>query len=159
MSNGTSDPYQRLELLGLTLPTPAAPKGSYSPLVECDKLLFLSGALPILDDGTLLSPGICGESIEVEAAARAAQLCALHLVSRLHEHLGSLVRVERIVKAVGFVASAPTFMAQPTVINGASDLFVEVFGDKGVHARSAVGVSALPLGSSVEVEAIVKISR
>jgi enamine deaminase RidA (YjgF/YER057c/UK114 family) len=152
------DAYERITELGLTLPKPALPKGSYAPAVESLGMIYLSGNLPILGDGALLNPGICGAGVGVDEATEAARLCALHIIGRLHDYLTSLGHVDQIVKVVGFVAASPTFKDHPQVINGASDLFVEVFGDRGRHARSAVGVASLPLGSCVEIEAIVRIA-
>ncbi|MGC8466162.1 MAG: RidA family protein [Acidimicrobiales bacterium] len=152
------DPYARLSELGLTLPKPSLPKGSYAPMVESLGMVYISGNLPILEDGALLSPGLCGAGVGVDEAAEAARLCALHIIGRLHDYLTSLAHVDQIVKLVGFVAATASFRDHPQVVNGASDLVVEVFGDRGRHARSAIGVASLPLGSCVEVEAIVRIS-
>lgn len=151
-----ADPYEVLIQRGFEFPHPSGPKGSYVPLVENSGMAYISGNLPITDDGGLLYPGICGDGVDVEQATEAAQLCALHIIARLHEFLGSLEKVERIVKLTGFVASTAGFKQHPTVINGASDLFRDVFGERGLHARSAVGVASLPLGSCVEIEAIVQ---
>ncbi len=153
----TYDPYKVLESLNIELPQPATPKGSYMPMVIHDAMAYLSGALPTDQNGELLAPGVVGINVSLEEAAAAARLCALNLMARLQADLGSLAKVRRWIKITGFVASAPSFTGQPQVINGASDFLVEVFGDLGKHARSAVGVAALPLGSSVEIEAIVEI--
>ncbi len=154
----THDPYKVLESLGIELPQPATPKGSYMPMVIQDTIAYLSGALPTQQNGELLAPGIVGTNVSLEEASSAARLCALNLIARLQADLGSLTRVHRWIKITGFVASAPNFTDQPQVINGASNFLVDVFGDLGKHARSAVGVAALPLGSSVEIEAIVEIA-
>ncbi len=154
----TNDPYEVLKSLDVELPQPAAPKGSYLPMLIHGNLAYLSGALPTDQTGTLLAPGIVGVDVSLEEAAAAAKLCAINLIARLHADLGSLTKIRRWIKITGFVASAPTFTSQPQVINGASDFLVEVFGDLGKHARSAVGVAALPLRSSVEIEAIVEIA-
>lgn len=150
-------PYERLSELGVLLPSAGAPQGSYLPFIEVDGLAYLSGALPFDEGGVLLHPGHVGGGVTVEDAAEAARVCAVNLIARLHVELGSLDRIERWVKITGFVASSPVFHAQPAVVNGASDFLVEVFGESGRHARSAVGVASLPLGSSVEIEAIVKV--
>lgn len=143
----------RLTELGLVLPPIAAPAGSYVPAVVSGDLVFTSGQLPWLD-GTLPTTGVLGADVEVDEAARLAAIAALNGLAAIDALLGGLDRVVRIVKVTGFVASAPGFTQQPAVINGASDLLVDVFGEHGRHARSAVGVAALPLGSPVEVELI-----
>lgn len=143
----------RLTELGLVLPPIAAPAGSYVPAVVSGDLVFTSGQLPWLD-GTLAATGVLGADVDVDEAARLAAIAALNGLAAIDALLGGLDRVVRIVKVTGFVASAPGFTQQPTVINGASDLLVDVFGEHGRHARSAVGVAALPLGSPVEVELI-----
>lgn len=153
----TNDPYRAIEELGLKLPTPTSPKGSYVPMRLQGNIAYLSGALPIDPEGALYAPGVVGNTVSESDAAKAAQLCALNLIARLHSDLGSLTKVKNWIKLTGFVASTATFTQQPLVINGASDFIVQVFGETGRHARSAVGVSSLPLGSSVEVEAIVEV--
>ena len=140
----------RLAELGITLPEPFAPVANYVPFVTTGNLLFVSGQLPIVD-GKPAFPGRCGETISTEDAVLAARACAINLIAQVQAATGDLDRV-RVVKLIGFVSSAPDFTDQPKVINGASDLMVEVFADTGRHARSAVGVAALPLGVSVEVE-------
>jgi enamine deaminase RidA (YjgF/YER057c/UK114 family) len=143
----------RLAELGITLPQPAAPVASYVPVVVGAGLSHVSGQLPFID-GKLVT-GRLGEDVELDLGARAARACGLMILAQLNAALGSLDRVERIVKLGAFVNSAGTFTDQPKVANGASDLMVEVFGDAGKHARSAVGVPVLPLGAAVEVDAIV----
>ncbi len=152
----TTDIYQRLENLGITLGEPPAPKGSYLPIVIHENICYLSGSLPY-QDGELLYPGIVGKDVDAENAKLAAAQCVKNSLSVIHHSLGGLDKVKRVLKLVGFVASAADFSQQPSVINGASDLLVEVFGESGRHARSAVGVSSLPLGSSVEIEMIIAI--
>lgn len=145
----------RLAELGLALPTPAAPVAAYVPAVEAAGLLHISGQLPFDEDGNLMKGVLAGPD-DVERGAKAARRCGLMLVAQIKAALGgSLDRVERIVKLGGFVASEPGFTDQPKVINGASELMVALFGEAGRHARSAVGVPALPLGAAVEVDAIV----
>jgi enamine deaminase RidA (YjgF/YER057c/UK114 family) len=145
----------RLTELGLVLPQPAAPIAAYVPAVEAGGLLHVSGQLPF-DDGVLMT-GIIGRDRDAAFGAQAAERCGIMLLAQLRAALGSLDRVERIVKLGVFVASDPGFTAQPQVANGASELMQRVFGDAGRHARSAVGVSALPLGAVVEVDAVVAI--
>jgi enamine deaminase RidA (YjgF/YER057c/UK114 family) len=146
----------KLAELGLTLPAPAAPVASYVPTVEAGGLLHVSGQLPF-KDGAVMT-GRLGASVNVAYGQEAAQRCALMLVAQIKAALGGLHRVERIVKLGVFVNSTPDFTDQPKVANGASDLMFALFGDAGRHARSAVGVSALPLGAVVEVDAIVQIA-
>lgn len=147
----------RLAELGLVLPDVAPPVAAYVPAVENDGLVFTSGQLPFVA-GALPATGKVGDGHGLVPAADAkeyARLCALNALAAVRAQIGSLDRVTRIVKVVGFVASDPTFTGQPGVINGASELLGEVFGEIGVHARSAVGVAVLPLDSPVEVELIV----
>ncbi len=145
----------RLAELGLELPVPAAAAGSYIPTVQTGSLLFTSGQLPFVD-GKLPATGKVGAEVSPEDAKEYARLAALNVLAAAHAAVG-LDNIVRVVKVVGFVASAPGFTAQPGVINGASDLFVEVLGEIGRHARSAVGVAELPLGTPVEVEAIFEV--
>ncbi|MEE4024468.1 RidA family protein [Gordonia sp. PKS22-38] len=151
---------QRLVELGITLPEVVAPAGSYVPAVRTGNLVYTAGQLPIID-GKLEVPGKVHEGAEgvvkPEQANRAARQCALNALAAVDGLVG-IDAIVRVVKVVGFVASAHGFTGQPAVINGASDLLGEIFGDAGVHARSAVGVAELPLGSSVEVELIVEVS-
>ncbi len=145
----------RLAELGLTLPEAAAPIASYVPVVEAGGLMHVSGQLPF-DAGQVVT-GRCDGEGDVEAGQKAAGLCALMVIAQIQKALGSLDRVERIVKLGVFVNSGAGFTAQPQVANGASDLMEQVFGDAGKHARAAVGVSALPRGAMVEVDAIVAV--
>jgi len=148
-----SGPSARLRELGLELPPVPVPAGVYVPAVVDGTTLWTSGQLPLVDGG-LPETGLVGAEVTPERAAGLARICALNALAAAAEAAGGLDRIRRIVKVVGFVASAPGFTAQPAVINGASDLLGQVFGDAGQHARSAVGVAALPLGSPVEVELI-----
>ncbi|MDQ4037976.1 MAG: RidA family protein [Actinomycetota bacterium] len=143
---------QRLAELGISLPSVAAPVAAYVPVVQTGPLVFVSGQLPWVD-GALPRTGKVGAEVSAEDAALDARQCALNALAAMDAAVG-LDSITRIVKVVGFVASAPGFTGQPAVINGASELFGEVFGDAGVHARSAVGVAELPLGTPVEVEVI-----
>jgi enamine deaminase RidA (YjgF/YER057c/UK114 family) len=146
----------RLAELGITLPQPAAPVASYVPAVEAGGLLHISGQISVGDDGKLIL-GRLGEDMNLERGVEAARRCGIMLLAQIKAALGSLDRVERIVKLGAFVNSAPSFTDQPKVANGASELMQEVFGEAGRHARSAVGVPVLPLGVAVEVDAIVAV--
>ena len=150
----------RLAELGLTVPDVAPPVAVYVPAVRDGSRVFTSGQLPMVS-GALADTGKVGTSgegqISPERAKELAQICALNAIAAVKSVIGDLDRVERVVKVVGFVASDPSFTGQPGVVNGASELFGAVFGPAGVHARSAVGVAALPLGAPVEVEVIVHV--
>lgn len=145
----------KLAELGLTLPQPAAPVAAYVPVVAAGGLAHVSGQLPFV--GGELVKGRLGENVSLEDGVAAAQACGLMILAQLKAALGSLSRVERIVKLGGFVNSTGDFIDQPKVVNGASELMAAVFGEAGKHARSAVGVPVLPLGAAVEVDAIVAI--
>ncbi len=146
----------RLAEHGLTVPEVSAPVAAYIPAARTGNLVYTSGQLPFAN-GELLATGIVGTDVDEATAAAAAQQSALNAIAAIKSVIGDLDKVARVVKVVGFVASAPSFTKQPVVINGASELFAKAFGDAGVHARSAVGVSALPLNSAVEVEVIVEV--
>ena len=146
---------QKIAELGLELPQPAAPVASYVPAVEAGGMLFISGQLPFVD-GKVVT-GRLGEDVSLEQGETAARACGIMLIAQMKAALGSLDRVERIVKLGAFISSTADFTAQPKVANGASDLMVQVFGPAGQHARSAVGVPVLPLGAAVEIDAIVAI--
>ena len=145
----------RLSQLGVTLPRVVAPLASYVPAVRTGNLVYTAGQLP-MEAGKLARTGKVGAAITPEEGKAMARICALNALAAV-DSLVSIDAVTRVVKVVGFVASAPGFNGQPSVINGASDLLAEVFGDNGAHARSAVGVSELPLGAPVEVELIVEV--
>ena len=148
---------KRLAELGIVLPTPAKPVATYVPWVRTGNLVFISGQ-GALKDGKIEYTGKVGDTLSMEDAIASARLTAINVLAQLCDACGGdLDRVKRVVKLLGFVNCTPTFGDQPKVINGASDLMVEVFGDKGRHARSAVGAPALPFNLSVEVEAIVEI--
>jgi enamine deaminase RidA (YjgF/YER057c/UK114 family) len=151
-----STPEQRLEDLGIDLPHPAAPLASYVPAVRTGDLIFVSGQIPLVD-GKPVATGRLGGDVGLEEGQAAAQRCAINVIAALKAELGELSRVRRIVKLTGFVACEPDFTEQAKVVNGASELFGEVFGDRGMHARAAVGMAALPFGVPVEVEAIVEV--
>ncbi|WP_067700979.1 RidA family protein [Nocardia jejuensis] len=146
---------ENLAKLGLDLPGVAAPVAAYIPAVRTGNLVYTSGQLPVVD-GQLTVTGKVGAEVSTEQAAEAARLCALNALAAVHDLVG-LDNVVRIVKVVGFVASAPGYSDQPLVINGSSEFLGEVFGDAGVHARSAVGVSELPKNTPVEVELIAEV--
>ncbi|QEN16367.1 RidA family protein [Mycolicibacterium sp. ELW1] len=146
---------QRLAELGLTLPDVVKPLAAYVPAVRTGNLVYTAGQLP-MEAGSLSQTGKVGAEVTAEQAKQAARLCALNALAAIDALVG-LDNVTRVVKVVGFVASAPGFTGQPGVINGASDLLGEVFGEAGAHARSAVGVSELPLNAPVEVELIVEV--
>jgi enamine deaminase RidA (YjgF/YER057c/UK114 family) len=145
----------RLDELGITLPALTKPVAAYTPAVITGNLVYTSGQLPFVD-GALPETGKLGAEISDASGVDLARTCALNALAAVESVIGSLDRVTRIVKVVGFVASAPDYTGQPGVINGASTVLGEIFGDAGVHARSAVGVAVLPLDSPVEVELIVE---
>lgn len=147
---------KKIQELGLTLPEAPKPVAAYVPGVKTDKYIYTSGQIPIVE-GELKYKGKVGQEVTVEQAYEAAKVCALNCLGVVKSLAGSLDNVEKIVKVVGFVNSAEGFSQQPQVINGASELLGEIFGEAGSHARSAVGVNELPLDSTCEVELIVKI--
>ena len=147
---------QRLAELGITLPEAAAPVAAYVPAVEVNGLLHISGQISFDEDGSLIL-GRLGESLSTEQGQAAARRCGIMLLAQIKKALGSLDRVERIVKLGVFVNSVGDYIDQPKVANGASELMQDVFGEAGRHARSAVGVPTLPLGVAVEVDAIVAV--
>ena len=147
---------QRLAELGVTLPAVPAPAGAYVPALQDGQHVYTSGQLPFVD-GELLNPGRLGAEVSVEDGHAAARQCAVNALAAIQAVIGDLDRVERVIKVVGFVNSTADFDKQPLVINGASEFLGDVFGEAGQHARSAVGVAALPLGTSVEVELTVKV--
>jgi enamine deaminase RidA (YjgF/YER057c/UK114 family) len=148
----------RLAELGLTLPAVVPPLASYQPAVRSGRYVYTSGQLPMVD-GKMPATGKVGAEITPEAAKEQARTCALNALAAVASVAGDLDRIARVVKVTGFVASAPDFTGQPAVVNGASELLGEVLGEKGVHARSAVGVASLPLDAAVEVEIQVELSE
>ncbi len=145
---------KRLAELGIVVPKPAAPAANYVPYVVSGNLIFVSGQITI-EDGELVYLGRLGEDLSVEEGYRAARLCGLNLIAQAREACGGdLDRIARVLKLGGFVNATPDFTDHPKVINGASDLMVDVFGDLGRHARFAVGAPSLPLGVSVEVDGL-----
>ena len=151
------DPEIRLRELGLELPNVPAPAGAYVPATRAGGLIFTAGQLPF-EGGELHLKGKVGDAVSVDEAREAARLCALNALAAAAAHAGGLGGISGIVKVTGFVASAPGFNDQPGVLNRASELLGEVFGDTGLHARSAVGIAELPLDAPVEVELIVRTS-
>ena len=147
----------RLIEMGLALPEVAAPLASYIPAQRSGNMVYTSGQLPLVD-GELIATGKVGADVDQETAIECARVCALNALAAIVSVVGDIDRVTQVVKVVGFVASAPHFTGQPAIINGTSDLLGEIFGEAGVHARSAVGVAALPKDAPVEVEMIVEIS-
>ena len=145
----------RLKSLNIVLPQAAAPAANYVSFAISGNLLFTAGQLP-LRDGKLLATGLLGRDLDVSEAQAAARQCAINILSQVKAALGDLERIVRVVKITAFVASAPDFVSQHLVANGASDMLAEVLGVKGRHARSAVGVASLPLNAAVEIEAVVE---
>ena len=151
------DINKRLEELNINIENASVPAGSYIPYVISNNLVFISGQLPFIN-GELTIKGKIGDNVSVEEGIQMAEACAMALLSQLKEACnGDLNKVKRVVKLGGFVASTPDFTDQPKIINGASDLLVSIFGDKGRHARFAVGSNSLPFNISVEIDAIIKI--
>jgi enamine deaminase RidA (YjgF/YER057c/UK114 family) len=147
----------RLAELGIILPEPAAPVANYVPFVRVGDLVHIAGQ--VSRDGDAGVKGVVGEDVDMDGARLAARLCGVNLIAQIKAACGGdLDRVKRVVKLTGFVNSAPDFADQPKVVNGCSDVFVAVFGEAGKHARSAVGVAALPLGVAVEVEGVFEIA-
>jgi enamine deaminase RidA (YjgF/YER057c/UK114 family) len=151
-----SDTEQRLSDLGLKLPEAPQPVANYVPFLISGDQLFISGQISKDSDGRIIA-GLLGAGVSIAEGQEAAELSALNLLAQAKTALGSLDRIVKVLRLTGFVASAPGFVDQPKVVNGASDLLVAVLGDAGRHTRSAVGVASLPLGASVEVDAILKI--
>ena len=149
-------PYDRLAALGLTLPPPPAPIATYVPFVREENILYLSGQGPRQPDGRLRT-GKVGAEIGIEQAYDDARLTGLNLLAVIHSAIGDLSKVRRVIKLLGMVNAVPDFEAHPKVINGCSDLLLEVFGERGRHARSAVGFGSLPDNITVEIEAIVAV--
>lgn len=148
---------KKLSELGIVLAPPAAPVANYVPFVRTGNLLMVSGQI-CLDDGKLVAKGQLGAGISVEDGQKAARACAINLLAQVKAAVGDLDKVARVVRLGGFVNSAPGFLDGPKVMNGASDVMVAVFGEKGKHARTTVGVAALPLDAAIEVEALFEVS-
>ena len=148
---------KKLSELAIVLAPPAAPVANYVPFVRTGNLLMVSGQI-CLDDGKLVAKGQLGAGISVEDGQKAARACAINLLAQVKAAVGDLDKVARVVRLGGFVNSAPGFLDGPKVMNGASDVMVAVFGEKGKHARTTVGVAALPLDAAIEVEALFQVS-
>lgn len=146
---------QRLQDMGLVLPTPAAPAANYVPFVMTGNLLVIAGQLPLGPDG-IICHGKVGDNVTVEQGIEAAKYCGLNLIAQMKAALGDLERVVRVVRLGAFVNCVDTFVEQPKVVNGASDLMVAAFGDRGRHARTAVGTNVLPFDVPVEIDAMVE---
>lgn len=146
----------RIIELGLILPTPPKPLAAYIPAKKSGNLVFTAGQLPMVD-GVLVAQGFLGKNVEIEDAYKAARICTLNALAAIKGVIGDLDQIKQIVRVVGYVASVPEFTQQPAVVNGASELLLEIFGENGKHARSAVGMSVLPLNAAVEIELTVEI--
>lgn len=146
-----------MRTLGIILPSPPKPAGSYIPVVRTGNLVFVSGQIPI-SDGKIIYSGKVTKDLSLEDAQKAARLCTINALAQLKSELGNLDKISKIIRVSGFVNSPPEFTEHPKVINGASDLLFEIFENKGQHARIAVGVSSLPLNSAVEVDFIIEIN-
>jgi enamine deaminase RidA (YjgF/YER057c/UK114 family) len=146
----------KLKELGILLPEAPKPVAAYIPAKQSGKLVFTAGQLPMVQ-GELISKGLLGQDVEIEEANKAARICTLNALAAIKGVVGDLDRIKQIVRVVGYVASVPTFTQQPAVVNGASELLLEIFGESGKHARSAVGMAVLPLNASVEIELTVEV--
>jgi len=149
---------KKLAALGITLPPAPGPSANYVPFVRSGNLLMVSGQICYDNDGKLVAKGRLGDGVSMEDGHKAARACALNLLAQVKAALGDLDNVKRVVRLGGFINSAPGFTDGPKVMNGASDLMVEVFGDKGRHARSTVGVAALPANAAAEVEGLFEVA-
>lgn len=145
---------EKIKSIGIKLPNPPSPAGSYIPVVKSGNLLYVSGQIP-MEDGKVVFTGKVSDT-NIETAQKSARICAINILAQLKKELGDLEKISRIVRLSGFVNSGPEFTQQPKVINAASDLFYEIFGECGKHSRIAIGVSSLPLNSMTEIDAIVE---
>jgi enamine deaminase RidA (YjgF/YER057c/UK114 family) len=146
----------RLKSLGMVLPEVPAPLAAYIPAKKTGQVIFTAGQLPI-QKGELICKGLLGQDVDVEQAYQAARICTLNALAAIKGVIGDLDRIKQIVRVVGYIASVPTFTQQPAVVNGSSELLLEIFGENGKHARSAVGMTVLPLNASVEIELTVEV--
>ena len=149
---------KKLQELGITLQEPRAPMANYVPYVRTGNLLTVSGQICLGSDGELVAKGRLGDGVAIEDGQKAARACAINLLAQVKAAVGDLDKVVRVVRLGGFINSAPSFTEGPKVMNGASDIMVAVFGDKGKHARSTVGVAALPADAAVEVEGLFEVT-
>jgi len=148
---------EKIKQIGIKLPTPPNPAGSYIPVVKTGNLVYVSGQIPMENGKVSYTGKVTDENIEM--AQKAARICAINILAQLKKELGDLEKISKIVRLSGFVNSVPEFTQHPKVINAASDLFYEIFGENGKHSRIAVGVSSLPLNSMTEIDAIVEIKN
>jgi enamine deaminase RidA (YjgF/YER057c/UK114 family) len=146
----------RINELNLSLPEAPKPVAAYIPAKQTGNLVFTAGQLPMVNS-ELISKGLLGQDVEIDEANKAARICTLNALAAIKGVVGDLDRIKQIVRVVGYVASVPTFTQQPAVVNGASELLLEIFGENGKHARSAVGMAVLPLNASVEIELTVEV--
>jgi enamine deaminase RidA (YjgF/YER057c/UK114 family) len=146
----------RINELKFSLPDVPKPVAAYIPAKQTGNLVFTAGQLPMVN-GELISKGLLGQDVEIDEANKAARICTLNALAAIKGVIGDLDRIKQIVRVVGYVASVPTFTQQPSVVNGASELLLEIFGENGKHARSAVGMAVLPLNASVEIELTVEV--
>jgi enamine deaminase RidA (YjgF/YER057c/UK114 family) len=146
----------KLNELKISLPNAPKPVAAYIPAKQTGNLVFTAGQLPMVN-GELISKGLLGQDVEIDEANKAARICTLNALAAIKGVIGDLDRIKQIVRVVGYVASVPTFTQQPAVVNGASELLLEIFGENGKHARSAVGMAVLPLNASVEIELTVEV--
>jgi enamine deaminase RidA (YjgF/YER057c/UK114 family) len=153
-SQGTFE--QKILKMNLQIPELSKPLAAYVPAVQTGKLIFTAGQLPMVN-GEVICKGVVGEDVEIDQAYKAARICTLNALAAVKGVLGDLNQINRIIRVVGYVASTPTFAQQPAVINGASELLLEIFGEQGKHARSSIGVASLPLNASVEIEIVVEV--
>jgi enamine deaminase RidA (YjgF/YER057c/UK114 family) len=153
-SQGTVE--QKILKMNLQIPELSKPLAAYVPAVQTGKLVFTAGQLPMVN-GEIVCKGIVGEDVEIDQAYEAARICTLNALAAIKGVIGDLDRIKQVVRVVGYVASVATFTQQPAVVNGASELLLEIFGEKGKHARSAVGMAVLPLNASIEIELTVEI--
>jgi enamine deaminase RidA (YjgF/YER057c/UK114 family) len=146
----------KIKDLGLQLPEPPKPLAAYIPAKQVGNLVFTAGQLPMVN-GEIILKGLLGQDVEIDPAYNAAKICTLNALSAIKGVIGDLDKIKQVVRVVGYVASVPTFTQQPAVVNGASELLLEIFGENGKHARSAVGMAVLPLNAAVEIELTVEV--
>jgi enamine deaminase RidA (YjgF/YER057c/UK114 family) len=156
MVYNNSEFENKIVQLGYNLPEAINPLASYIPAKQTGNLVFTAGQLPMVN-GELISKGLLGQDVDIDDANKAARICTLNALAAIKGVIGDLDRIKQIVRVVGYVASVPTFTQQPAVVNGASELLLEIFGENGKHARSAVGMAVLPLNASVEIELTVEV--
>jgi enamine deaminase RidA (YjgF/YER057c/UK114 family) len=147
---------EKIKSMGIKLPIPPTPAGSYIPVVKSGNLLYISGQIPMIDGKVAFTGKVSDENIET--AIESARICAINILAQIKKELGGFEKISKIVRLTGFVNSLPEFTQHPKVINAASDLFYELFGENGKHSRIAIGVSSLPLNSMTEIDAIIEIS-